>query len=242
MPILKKIVTVLLFGFYQLGFPQSTTEFFSKADDFLSTHVKNGRVDYQSIKQNPTTLNGLIDMAKEVSVSMDDPKEYQAFWINAYNLLVIHEVVAHYPVSSPLDIKGIFDEKKHKVSGKNVTLNEIENDLLRRKFPEEARFHFVLVCAGLGCPPLIDEAYLPKKLEAQMQRQTIQALNNPEFIKIRGDKVLLSQIFEWYREDFVQGGKTVIDFINRFRKEKIEVDKGVGHYSYDWRLNDLNKS
>lgn len=240
MQIIRTIIIILLLGYHQLGLAQSASEFFVGTDDFLKTHVKNGRVDYQSIKQDPEILEKLIDLAKEVSISLDEPKAYQAFWINAYNLLVIHAVVDHYPVESPLDIEGMFDQKKHTVAGKQVTLNEIENNLLRGKFPEEARFHFVLVCAGLGCPPLIAEAYMPQKLDSQMQRQTLLALNDSEFIKVEDDRVLLSQIFDWYREDFTQAGKTAVHFINQFREEKIDPDKKIEYYPYDWRLNDLN--
>ena len=103
-------------------------------------------------------------------------------------------------------------------------------------FKKEARFHFVLVCAGLGCPPLINKAYKPSSLEAQLQRQTEIALNNPDFIKVKGNKVQLSQIFEWYKGDFTQDG-TEIDYINKFRKEAISEKAKVSYYSYDWRLN-----
>jgi hypothetical protein len=103
-------------------------------------------------------------------------------------------------------------------------------------FKKEARFHFVLVCAGLGCPPIINEAYKPSTLEAQLQEQTEIALNNPNFVKVKGKKVQISQIFEWYKGDFTQDG-TEIEYINRYRKEAIPEKAKVSYYSYDWRLN-----
>ena len=95
----------------------------------------------------------------------------------------------------------------------------------------------MLVCAGLGCPPIISQAYQPETLEAQLQKQTEIALNNPNFIKVNGKKVQLSQIFEWYKEDFVRAG-TEIEFINRFRREAIVEKAKVSYYNYDWRLNE----
>ncbi|UJH66280.1 DUF547 domain-containing protein [Allomuricauda sp. SCSIO 65647] len=236
----KVLATMIILVFFQVGIAQSTTEFFSRTDAFLKMHVKNGRVDYEAIKGNLGDLDETLRSAQDISVSKNDSNTYQAFWINAYNLLVIKEVAKNYPVKSPLDISGIFDTTEHKIGGENITLNDIENRLLRGNFSNEARFHFVLVCAGLGCPPIISEAYLPDELEGQLQRQTVLALNNPDFIQVKNDKVLLSQIFDWYKEDFITDGKTAIDFINQFRKEKIDPDKRIGHYSYDWRLNDLN--
>ncbi|WP_343488008.1 DUF547 domain-containing protein [Allomuricauda sp. d1] len=231
------ILTLFLTLFVQLGMTQDTESFFTKADAFFGKHVKNGLVDYKAIKENPSELHSILELAKDISVSKSDSKTYQAFWINGYNLYVIKGIVDNYPVKSPLDINGFFDKTKREIGGKQITLNDIENKLLRANFPREARFHFVLVCAGLGCPPIINEAYTLDSLESQLQRQTELALNNPDFIKVKGNKVQLSQIFEWYKSDFTQGGKSEVEFINQYRTEKIDSDVKVGYYAYDWTLN-----
>ena len=209
---------------------------FTKANSFFKTYVKNGRVDYKSIKNSPKALDELMKMASTTKVSTSNPKTYQSFYINAYNLSVIKGVVSNYPIKSPLDVKGFFDKKTYTISGKKVTLNHIENKLLRAKFPNEARFHFALVCAGIGCPPIIPEAYVPKTLNAQLDRQTKRSLNNPNFIKVKGKKVQISQIFEWYKVDFTRKGNEV-DFINKYRKTPIPSSTKVSYYPYDWRLN-----
>ncbi|MFP2997470.1 DUF547 domain-containing protein [Spongiivirga sp. MCCC 1A20706] len=220
------------------GIAQNIDTFFTKADTFFGKHVTNGKVNYKAIKANPEGLNELVELAKEITVSKSDAKTYQAFWINGYNLSVINGIVKKYPTKSPLNIKGFFDKTKHDIGGKQITLNDIENKLLRANFKSEARFHFVLVCAGLGCPPIINEAYTPSNLEAQLQRQTEIALNNPAFIKVKGKKVQLSQIFEWYKGDFTQNGSEV-DYINKFRKVPIDAKAKVSYYPYDWKLNDI---
>ena len=218
---------------------QSTGAFFDDANSFLSTYVKNGRVDYKAIQASPEQLTSILEQAKAIRVSKDDAKTYQAFWINVYNLSTIKGIVDNYPIKSPLDKKGFFDKIKYDVGGKQVTLNDIENKLLRPVYPDEARFHFVLVCAGLGCPPIINEAYRPETLESQLQRQTVAALNDPNFVRInKKGKVLLSQIFEWYKGDFERHGSE-IEYINKFRKEPIPEKAKFGYYSYDWKLNSL---
>lgn len=221
-----------------VGHGQKNAEFFSKADTFFKTYVKQGKVAYSAIKQDSGSLDELIGMAESISISKSDSKEYQAFWINGYNLSVIKGIVDNYPIKSPLDKAGFFDAIKHNIGGHGITLNDIENKLLRANFPSEARFHFVLVCAGLGCPPIIDRAYLPSSLEAQLQKQTELALNNPEFVKLGKNKIGLSQIFEWYQGDFTQDGKSLIDFVNRYRVEKLSAKAKTYFYSYDWTLNE----
>jgi len=232
----KAIILTITFLTFQLGSAQETAEFFTKSDVFFKKYVAQGKVAYTAIKNNPSLLNELLDMASAIKVSKSSPKTFQAFYINAYNLAVIKGVIANYPIKSPLDVKGFFDTKTYLISGKKTTLNGIENEILRKNFPNEARFHFVLVCAGLGCPPIINSAYTPDKLSGQLQRQTVKSLNNPNFIKVSGSEVKLSQIFEWYKGDFTKKGSEIA-YINTYRKEKIPTSLKVSYYPYDWKLN-----
>ncbi|MGW9684127.1 DUF547 domain-containing protein [Flagellimonas sp. 2504JD1-5] len=237
---IKKTLTLFtLVVFVGQSWAQDTTGFFAKADTFFQTYVKNGRVAYNKIKANPSELNELVEQAKTINISKSDAANYQAFWINGYNISVIKGIVEHYPLKSPLDVSGFFDKTKHNIGGMEITLNDIENKLLRANFPTEARFHFVLVCAGIGCPPIIAKAYLPNTLDAQIQQQTELALNDSNFVRIKGKKVNLSQIFEWYKGDFTQDGKSLLDFVNLYRKEKLDGKSKVGYYPYDWALNEI---
>ena len=239
---MKLRLTILLFLMSLQGAinAQDLTSFFTTADTFFKTYVKDGLVDYKAINNNPDQLNQLLDLANTITVNKEQEAAYKAFWINVYNLAVIDGIVQNYPVDSPLTINGFFDKQTVKAAGKEITLNEIEHTLLRGNFNNEPRFHFVLVCAGIGCPPLINEAYFPETLDKQLQRQTSIAVNNPNFIKVKGKKVLLSQIFEWYKEDFVKNGQTYISFLNQFRKEKLNEKMKVSFYPYDWTLNAIN--
>ncbi len=230
------VIAFVIIAHFSYG--QGTSEFLTKSDAFFKENVKNGRVAYKSIKENQAALDELLVLAKDLTVSKSDASEYQAFWINSYNLLVINGIVENYPIKSPLDKPGFFDKTKHDIGGTSITLNDIENKLLRKNFPKEARFHFVLVCGGLGCPPIINEAYMPSNLDAQLERQTKLALNDPNFIQVNKNKVKISQIFEWYKGDFEHEGK-VTDFINKYKSEKLPEKVKVSYYPYDWTLNEV---
>lgn len=236
---MKKLI-VLTIAIISLSFSESNAQslqnFFDEADALFGTHVVGGKVDYKAIKKDPSQLNTLLEAAKQLSISSNDAKAYQAFWINVYNLAVIKGIIDNYPIKSPLDKKGFFDKTKYELGGTKITLNDIENKKLRAKFGD-ARFHFVLVCGAIGCPPLIGKAYTASNLENLLDQQTIKALNNSSFIRVSGKKVAFSEIFKWYKEDFVKEGKTEIDFLNTYRKEKVPQDAKVTYYPYDWRLN-----
>ncbi|MDV7138100.1 DUF547 domain-containing protein [Maribacter sp. TH_r10] len=232
----KALIFSLLFVF--MGSAQEGAEFFTATDTFLKTYVDGGKVDYRAIVKDPSSMNKVLGMAEKITVSKENPKEYQAFWINGYNLLVIKSVVDNYPIESPLDKAGFFDKKKHKIGGRELTLNDIEHEMLRAVFPEEPRFHFVLVCAGLGCPPIINRAYAPASLEVQLEEQTKLALNDPLFIQVKKNKVGISQIFEWYKNDFTQDGKGLVEYINQYRSNKLPEKAKVSFYEYNWALNE----
>ncbi|MCH9661184.1 MAG: DUF547 domain-containing protein [Bacteroidetes bacterium] len=210
--------------------------FFADSDAFFSAYVSGGKVNYKEIKNNPETLEAILKLAQKSTVKSQDANTYKAFWINAYNLSVIKGIIDNYGIKSPLDKKGFFDKTRHDVGGKQITLNDIEHKLLRPVF-NDARFHFVLVCGAIGCPPLINEAYTPKNVENLLEQQTIKALNNSSFIKVSGKKVAFSEIFKWYKEDFVSGDQNEIDYLNKYRKEPVPSNAKVTYYSYDWRLN-----
>jgi hypothetical protein len=238
---MKNTITIIAISLFFLisANAQDLNSYFTSTDSFLKEHVNNGRVNYKAIKNNPDALASLLDSAKAISVTTSDAKNYQAFWINTYNLLVINGIVNNYPLKSPLDVAGFFDKKKHEVGGENITLNDIENKLLRANFSKDPRFHFVLVCAGLGCPPIIANAYKPSTLNSQLNTQTKKALNDDNFIRVNKNKVKVSQIFEWYTGDFEQNGSDLVDFINTYRTEKLPDNSKVSYYPYDWTLNEV---
>ncbi|MGB5665651.1 MAG: DUF547 domain-containing protein [Maribacter sp.] len=220
---------------------QELEEYFSQTDAFFKTYVEDGKVDYKGIVKNITVLDSLLVLAIGIKVSKENASEYQAFWINSYNLLVIKSVVDNYPIKSPLEIAGFFDKTTHEICGIPITLNDIEHKLLRGIFPNEPRYHFVLVCAGLGCPPIINKAYLPSTLEVQLEQQTRLTLNDPDFISIHKNMVKVSRIFEWYEKDFTRNGQKLIDFINRYRTEKLQENSKISFYEYDWSLNEIKQ-
>ena len=230
-------LAVLITALQVAAMAQSNFEpFFQHAQKFFEMHVEDGLVNYAQVKSDQTGLQSLQEEIAGLSIASADAATKQAFYINAYNILVIAQVVENYPLESPLAVAGFFDRTKYVVAGEQLTLNELEKDRLLKGFGD-ARFHFALVCGALDCPPIIAEAYLPATLEAQLERQTRLALNDPEFVRVDADGVALSQIFEWYASDFGGNKSTAVEFINSYREAPLTETK-VRFYSYDWSLNE----
>jgi hypothetical protein len=234
---MKNLLVILSLVFVSCASEANNLDgFFKKSDVFFKEFVSDSKVDYAAIKNNSTDLEKLLDLTKNANLKGLSDNEVKAFWINAYNLHVIKGVVANYPIKSPLDVAGFFDKNQYTIAGNKLTLNDIENKMIREKY-NDARIHFVLVCGAKSCPPIIDGAYFPETLEKQLTEQTKLALNNPNFIKVSNGKVSVSQIFEWYKKDFVNKNSNEIDFLNKYRSEKIPSKSKITYYTYDWTLN-----
>jgi len=213
------------------------SSFFSDADLFFKKYVINGSVNYTTIQKNPSDLRNLVQQIENFSLTDEIGDKNKAFYINAYNILVIHQVIENLPVSSPQDVPGFFDKNKYLVAGSNYTLNHIENEILRPVY-KDPRFHFVLVCGALGCPPITNFAYLPDRLEEQLENQTKLALNDNQFIRLGDNKVELSEIFKWYEKDFIDASGSSVAYVNQYRNEPVPENLNVTYYTYNWALNE----
>jgi hypothetical protein len=232
-----KIILILTTSFLvSYSFSQNpNSSFFTKSDAFFKEFVIGNRVNYDAISENPEKLDALFSEISSTNLSDISNETRKAYLINTYNILVIHQVLEYYPILSPMDISGFFDDKKFNLGNQNLTLNSIENDLLRAEF-NDPRLHFVLVCGAKGCPPILNKAYTPDQLETQLETQTNSALNNDQFIYVDNEILFVSEIFKWYKTDFGNTNEAIISFINQYRSEKINTKK-MDFYSYDWSLN-----
>lgn len=224
------------------SFAQSYSDFETNADSFFKNYVNNGGVNYLALKTNPKPINNLIGSVAKMDLNELGTNEKKAFLINAYNLIVIHQVVQNYPTKSVMDVAGFFKETQYTVAGKKASLNDIENSMIRPVY-KDARVHFVLVCGAVSCPPIINSAYKASTLDKQLNEQTRKAMNNPDFIQVNDTKkeVNISEIFNWYKSDFVGEHKNVLEYINAYRSKAIPAEYKQGSYTYNWQLNENNE-
>lgn len=230
----------------------------SALDALLKKHVKGDRVDYKALQADRAALDGYCErLAKLAKADLEKmPKSDQfAFWIDAYNALTLKTIVDHYPIPAPTkpsefpknsirQIDGAWTAK-HTVASQQVSLDEIENKVLRPTF-KDPRVHTAINCASRGCPPLRAEAFTGAKLEAQLNDNVERFLADPArtVYDAKGSKLVVSKIFDWFKEDF-GGDEGVVKFIRAHAPaaqkgllEKLGA-KSVTFADYDWTLNDV---
>lgn len=81
-------------------------------------------------------------------------------------------------------------------------MDHIEHDLLRKM--GDPRIHFAVVCASHGCPPLGAVPYRAAHLEAMLEANVRNVLDDPIRCRIEpsSGRLELSPIFKWYAKDF----------------------------------------
>ena len=208
---------------------------------FLQKFVnKDGRVDHEAIQRNSDLLEDLLLNIACFDAANASPADQYAFYLNAYNMLAIGEIVRDYPLVSVQEVPGFFNRNRFRVGGEELTLDQVETDKLRRIY-DDPRLHFALVCGTNSCPRLRRSAHVGSQLFEQLNSQAKAALLDPAYIQVdEASKVVrLPEIFKWYAADFGASGKPGVLYVNQFRKEhRVPTWFAVEYYSYDWSLND----
>ncbi len=204
-------------------------------NDLLKKHVSaTGKVNYKGFKTDLELLDSYMRSLNENAPSESASKEARlAYWINAYNAVTVRLIVMNYPLTSitKLDNGKPWDVKRYSNGGKKMSLNDIENNVLRPM--GDARIHFALNCAAKSCPPLLNEAFTAGNVNKLLEQRTKQFINSERTVMAK-EAIQVSKVFDWYGKDF----GNVVDFVNKYAKVKASKTAKITYIDYDWRLND----
>ncbi len=181
--------------------------------DYIKIQEDNANDELKELKNNMTTQIAKADLD---SMSRD---EKVAFLINAYNYLAIQVVDNNFAkggLKSITDVGGegtfsAFSSPQYAflVAGEMRTLDIIEKTNLKSllTFSQsplklDARFHFAVICAAKGCPILVTEAYTADRINEQLDAATVAGLELKRNLDTSGNGIALTQLFNWYGEDF----------------------------------------
>ncbi len=219
--------------------------------------------DYEGAKKNPETeklrKNQVTELQNFKVDSLDSKNEALAFWINAYNFFMINIILTEGFDGNKLNIDSVkdfgsffnpykvFKKEINKVGGKNYSLDQIEKETLlgteyREKGWKDARVHFAVNCASVGCPPLIKEVYKAKTLDKTLDENLEKAMHTPRHLEVKGKELHLTHLFKWYRDDFKEASGSVRKFIYKAIKNKnllkaVKSTNDIDYIDYDWKLN-----
>jgi hypothetical protein len=223
-------------------------------ESVLQKHVHNdGKVNYTGLKADLAMLDAFVRQIGAVSPD-SDPNLFPtresrlAYWLNAYNALVLQRFAADYPQHrnrlNTLPGRGAFFFLiKHKVGGKMRTLDDIESTSIRKAF-KEPRIHFAVVCASASCPWLSRKPYTAENLEAQLEAETKLFFSQARNFQMDEKKreVMLPRIFDWFKGDFGGSPEKILAFVARYRSQDAAKltsgDWRIRYFEYEWAPND----
>ena len=249
MRVLTVLTAILIFSEIH-AFDFSHSAWTSVLQKYVVVKGPIGQVKYRELKNNPSGLDAYLKQlqgVKEREFKGWNKQQQYVFWVNAYNAFTVKLIVDNYPVKSIKKLGSLFRSPWKKrffaLLGKQRHLDEIEHDILRAQF-SEPRTHFALNCASIGCPALLGEAYTAKKMERQLEQQTKVFLRDTSRNKISGKQVVVSKIFDWFKEDFAKNEQSVQKFIAPYITDdpaiQAKLRRGefaISYSTYDWNLN-----
>jgi hypothetical protein len=237
-------------------------------DDTLDLYVRDGLVYYRALRSDRGRLDRYVGGLATAAVA-DAPRDEQlAFWINAYNALVLRTVIDHYPIrrrsaeyppESIRQIPGAFERSAHRVAGRSLTLDQIETEVLAGF--GDPRVFLALGRGGMSSGRLRSEAFTPDALDRQLAQVAEECAGRIACVQLDrpGRLLRVNAIFSWRREQFSAAYASRADpvFASRSPIERAVValigphllpaerevlqrnEFTMEYQPFDWSLNDL---
>jgi hypothetical protein len=265
------LVTVRALGLRSLSLGAEPLPLPSEGFDYgwwngaLARWVQEGRVDYDAVLSEEGGLRSFV-ATMGIAGPRSTPERFRteperlAYYLNAYNALVLFAVIDNWPIESVHDVHGWLDPRKGfgffyglqmPLDGEVTNLYDLENEVIRGF--KDARIHAAINCASKSCPALAPYAFEPAILDAQLDEVTRAFCSTAPHVGIDEStkQIQLSAIFDWYRVDFEEHARrlgrpaTALDFIETFATPEMaaalsrarSADFEVVFQPYDWTLN-----
>ena len=213
-------------------------------------------VDYSKLVKEKQALFDYISKVQSITQEQYDRFERTqqlAFLVNAYNAFTMQQIVEKYPLGSIREIEyepGVdaWNKARYTLLGKVISLNELENGWIRGGF-QEPLIHFALVCASMGCPGLRWYSAKDFTEQATVSAKAFLSDQRRNHYDAKTRTLWLSEIFDWYKEDFIQAKGSVANFVapwvggdKSLEAEVLAAEKAkklkIKYNTYDWSLND----
>ena len=250
--------------------PRAQGSMHAAFDKVLDTYVRDGFVYYRALQKERAALDRYIASLDVPRARVDgfSKEDRAAFWVNAYNALVLKTVIdaypiharsAQYPAKSIRQIPGAFEQVKHRVAGQSLTLDEMEKDVIATL--GDARLVLALGRGAIGSGRLRSEAFQGSQLEEQLTLVLRECATRVSCVKVDRDKNLLqvTPLVSWREDVFVQTfaakgeprwsnrspveravAAMVYPYMFQGEQEFLTTNTFKMEYQeFDWRLNDL---
>ncbi|MCU7797773.1 MAG: DUF547 domain-containing protein [Candidatus Thiodiazotropha sp. (ex Myrtea spinifera)] len=207
------------------------------------------RVNYAGVSHSDRqSLTRYLDQLQKLSVDTMTRNQQLAFWINLYNAGTVSVILDHYPVESILDIdispglfsNGPWGKKLFSIDGQRLSLDDIEHRILRPLW-RNPLIHYGLNCASLGCPNLQTVVFTADNADRLLEQAAKAFINHRRGASVSGDRLVVSSIYDWFKDDFGKNDAAVIQHLRQYAKDPLHKQlmniTKIDDDEYDWSLN-----
>jgi hypothetical protein len=204
------------------------------------------------VKTGEPTLEAEHSLAalrkKDLKKSLINDAAKKTFWINMYNAWF--QILAAKGKRNP----EIFQEKLIVIAGIRLSLEEIEQGILRKDYKRlrslklpgsfskkvirqlavqdvDYRIHFALNCGAVSCPPIAFYTY--DRIDKQLDLATKTFLKGNTTIDHAAKKLVVTPLMDWYKEDF-NGLNGIRGVITALLKENVD-GYAISFSEYNWK-------
>ena len=192
----------------------------------LERHVdEKGTIDYAALAKDAESLEAWLEGLAEVEVASLDKDHLRALLINAYNAAAILMAARQESsIETPMDVKDFRSRKVVRLAGKDLSLDDIRDGILRSDFPDDPRQLCALHDATLGSPKLRPRAYEGILLDQQLDTAVREYLR-PPWTRTEDGKLWLPIVIAKYRGEFEAAAEdgALTTYVSRYLSDEARV-------------------
>jgi len=203
-----------------------------------------GAVDFQALAADRADLDTYVRFIAATPLESFAPgDERLAHYIDSYNALSMFNVIGSGIPESHAGWRKVvfFALRRFDVGGRRLSLYAYENDVIRKE--GDPRIHFALNCSAAGCPRLPREPFTAALLQNQLDRETRRFFASADHLRIdhAGRTVYVSELLDFYREDFVAAAGSLTAFVNRYASPPVPESYALRFIPFDWTIADSRR-
>ena len=236
-------------------------------DSLLSAVVgEDGLVRYDLLQGDLNlSFRQILKAVEDYDGSLEGVDEKLAFWMNAYNVQMLQNVIENPQVDNIVDdgYADRFFKTPFLTARRSLTLDEIEHVVLRADRPDsehaslalpaiDARIHVGVNCAAVSCPSLRRRAFTPGNVDDELERALQDFVDDERHFRVVDQTLVVSSLVDWFGDDFSRLGSPFGTWLaKRMRSTRpaalrrrlcgksvddLRQDSGV-RFEYDWTVN-----
>lgn len=219
----------------------------------VATLNEGNRFTYELIRDNKhedkvsAIKRYLESLPTQTPLHFYTKQEQLAYWLNLYNVTLINEIVKRYPrVRLEKLLTGtdsLMNQKLINIGGIELSLNNIQYDILYKKYNKEPLIIYGLYQGIIGSPGIINKAYTGVNVYKLLKDNAIEFINSNRGTRIWNDTLEVSSYYARnadYFADFENDFKShLLQYADKVTREIINQSSNIEANINNWKIADL---